>query len=323
MKKAILLIVMGGFFGGWVVAEDSLQVQPVTLAAEVPAPKAEKGTPLPVHTIEGYGGGAITPTAYLVNAGPKDELFGRPSIAGTYLWIGHGKNLETASITETLFGRLELGYGFNRFGIGDLRGAIQQNTGVDVGQNEVYLHNFNARFLAIEENSFNQEWLPAVTAGVQYKYNDGINSIDNKLGGALTNNFGLSDNQGVDVTLTASKTFGNVFGRPLIVSAGLRNSSAAWIGYLGFGDERSTTFEGNVIYVPFDWLALGYEYRQKSNPFNTEVAGLVGGEDDLHAVSAIFIPNKNLTIALVYGYLGTVANSDGNHAYAVQVKWEF
>jgi hypothetical protein len=34
------------------------------------------------------------------------------------------------------------------------------------------------------------------------------------------------------------------------------------VGYLGFADKRTTTFEGNVIYVPLDWLALGYEFRQ-------------------------------------------------------------
>lgn len=290
-----------------------------SFAADV-APPA-KGPPLPVHTIEGYGGGAITPTAYLVNPGPKDSFFGLPATSLTYANIGHGKNVETAAVTETLFGRLELGYGLSRFGIGEVKQDIQDATGVDVGRDDVYLHNFNARYLAIEENSFGTNWVPAVTAGVHYKINDGIDSLDHRLGGAFSN-IGLESNQGVDLTLTASKTIPNVFGRPLILTGGLRNSDAAWLGYLGFGGERHTTFEGSAIYLPLDWLAVGYEFRQKVDPYET-IPGLVEEEDNLQAVSLIFIPNNHLNIALVYGAFGKVLNKDENQVLAVQLKWEF
>lgn len=288
--------------------------------AETPPAKPTKGPPLPVHTIEGYGGGAITPTAYLVNAGPKGTTFGLPAVSATGVYIGHGKNLGTLAITETLFGHVELGYGFSRFGIGNAKDAIKDATGVEV-RDDVYLHNFNVRFGVLDENAFGLSFLPAVTVGVHYKHNVGIKSIDRRLGGALTS-IGLDGSDAVDFTLTASKTFGDVFGHPLIVSAGLRNSQDAWLGYLGFSDERAFTFEANAIYIPTNWLAIAYEFRQKNNPYD-QIPGLVGDEDDMHAFSLIWIADEHLTVALVYGIFGEVLNTNENSAVALQLKWEF
>jgi hypothetical protein len=46
----------------------------------VPAAPQER-PPLPLHSIEGTGGILITPTAYLVNPGPKDSFFSNPGIS--------------------------------------------------------------------------------------------------------------------------------------------------------------------------------------------------------------------------------------------------
>lgn len=43
------------------------------LAATAAEPAPGDGPPLPVHTIEGGGGAAITPIAYLVNPGPANK----------------------------------------------------------------------------------------------------------------------------------------------------------------------------------------------------------------------------------------------------------
>ena len=37
----------------------------------------------------------------------------------------------------------------------------------------------------LKEGEFDQKWLPALTAGVHYKYNDGISEVNNEVGGAL------------------------------------------------------------------------------------------------------------------------------------------
>ena len=78
----------------------------------------EEPPPLPFHTIEGVGGGAITPMAYLVNPGDECHVFGKPAVALTYVGLGQ-KNLSVISVTETVFQRVELGYAADRLGLGD------------------------------------------------------------------------------------------------------------------------------------------------------------------------------------------------------------
>ncbi|HEX3000667.1 MAG TPA: hypothetical protein VHR86_10600, partial [Armatimonadota bacterium] len=52
-----------------------------SFAGSGPARAEDTTPPLPFHTIEGYGGGAITPMAYLVNAKPAQGVFGQPAFA--------------------------------------------------------------------------------------------------------------------------------------------------------------------------------------------------------------------------------------------------
>ena len=125
-------------------------------------PPAEKGPPLPFITIEGVGGGAITPMAYLVNPTPLEPgcSFGRPSVAMSFINAGR-KSLEAVGVTETLFERVEVGYSCERLGVGDLEAAILNNTTappVDIGTNDVWLQNFNARLLLVKEKEENENF---------------------------------------------------------------------------------------------------------------------------------------------------------------------
>ena len=296
----------------------ALAEQPATRAA-APQPAAEpsEGPPLPFHSVEGYGGACITPMAYLVNPGKKGEIFGLPAVSVTFLWAGH-KNVQSFVVTETLWQRLELGYAASRFDTGSLPQAVQKATGLEMAYDELVLHNWNARLLLIEENSFGIP-MPAIVAGVHVKYNDAVRAIDKSLGGALSG-LGFARSNGIDYTLTASKTV--PIGRPFIFTAGLRNSQAAQIGYLGFADHAATTFEGSVVCLVTDCLAVGYEFRQKENPYD-KIDGLVGDEDNWHAINVGYILAPHMTICAGYAQLGNLANSSGNGAWALQVKFEF
>lgn len=282
------------------------------------------GPPLPFHTIEGVGGGAITPMAYLVNPEPRcpGALLGKPAVALTYINMGQ-KNLDALTITETIGGRIELGYAANRIGLGTLPGDIQSATGIDIRRGDAWLHHFNARLLAVKENTcFGGLSMPAVTAGVHCKVNDGIRDIDRKLGGALSA-IGYQRENGVDFTLTATKTIPpEMLGLPVIVTAGVRASQGAQLGLLGFGDEYHATFEGNVAIMPRDWLVLAYEFRQKPDPYG-QIAGLIGNEDSWHAFDAALIVNEHTTIVAGYGIFGTCCNTEVNNAWWLQLKYEF
>lgn len=299
----------------WLDKADKTQVK------SEPAAAAAKGPPLPFHTIEGYGGGAITPMAYLVNPGPKGTVFGVPAAAFSNVMMG-SKNLQAFTVTETLLNRIELGYGLDRLGLGTLPADIERATGVDIDRNQVYLQNFNVRGLLVEENSFGLP-LPALTAGAHFKVNSGISDVNQKLGGALAN-IGYEKSNGVDFTLTASKTFVNkwTLNRPLIGSVGLRNSDAAQLGFLGFGGERTTTVEANVAYLPTDWLLVAYEFRQKANPYD-RIPGLVGDEDNWNAIDVSWIINSHATLVAGWGAFGNMANSEENGAWWLQFKYEF
>ncbi|MCK4624600.1 MAG: DUF3034 family protein [Phycisphaerae bacterium] len=298
-------------------ANEEKPVTKVDSTIEAPAAKAP---PLPFHTIEGYGGGAITPMAYLINPGPEGTKFGLPSASFTFCRLGT-KDLETFSITETLFRRFELGYAISRLGLGTLPDDVNKAIpGMDI-RDDVYLHSFNVRTLLIEENSFGLP-LPAITVGVHFKINDGIKSIDKELGGAFRA-IGFDRDHGVDYTLTASKMFPKLaLGRPVILTAGLRNSRAAQIGYLGFADHCTTTFEGSVCCLPTDQLVVAYEFRQKTNPYD-KINGLVEDEDNWHAISASWIVNEHLTITGVYGAFGNLVNASADCSWGIQLKWEF
>jgi hypothetical protein len=173
------------------VAEEfaELSLDDAAAAAAVDEPP-----PLPFHSIEGVGGGAITPMAYLVNPGDECHAFGKPAVAMSFVGLGE-KNLTAITVTETLFQRVELGYAANRLGLGDLPGEIHDFSegAINNSESDIWLHHFNVRALLVKENAGDLP-LPAITAGVHFKVNGTIRDIDEELGGALTG-IGLPEQQ--------------------------------------------------------------------------------------------------------------------------------
>ena len=212
------------------------------------------GPPLPLHSLEGTGGVFATQNAYLVNPAEDGKVFGLPSVGILHVYLGQGKALESFTITETLWNRIELGYAFNYVDFGDLPQDIERMTGVELGDQYAGLHNFNVRVALVRDGEFDMPWLPAVTAGVHYKYNDTVNDIDDDLMGGL-DAIGIEDNDGVDFTLYATKMI-TALPRPVVVSLGLRSTEAAHIGLLGFTRDRKLLGEGNVCCLLTDRLTF-------------------------------------------------------------------
>ena len=252
---------------GWSANADEPQTTNAPPVQPPPAAKSnEKGAPLPLHQIEGNGGIFSTLSAYIVNPPRNGEPIGRPAIGFGYISLGSDKNLEALTITESPFSRLELGYGWDRLGLGDLPGALAGALpGGYSGPDTVQLHNLNARFQLVKEGDFDQKWLPALTAGVHYKYNDGISEVNNHALNLLNAN-GISRQQGVDYTLYASKLFTQL-PRPVLLEAGGRATKAVWDGLGGFTDGYSFVFEGNAVVFVTDSLALAAEYKQQPRDY--------------------------------------------------------
>jgi hypothetical protein len=291
-----------------------------TNTAPAKATPAEKGPPLPLHQIEGNGGIFSTLSAYLVNPPRAGEPVGRPSVGFAYVNIGHGQNLQALTLTETPWKRLELGYGWDRLGLGDLPQAIQNATTVNINPKEVQLHNFNARLQLLKEGEFDQKWIPALTFGAHFKYNDGIRQIDNDLGGALTS-AGIAHDVGEDFTLYASKLFTQL-PRPVLVELGGRATTGVWNGLGGFTSRYDFLFEGNVVVFVTGNFALAAEYRQQPNEYKP-IGSLVQAEGDWWTLDAAYVVNNHLTLAAGYGHFGKVLNHEANGVWGVTTKWEF
>ena len=306
---------------GWNVNAD--QTQTSTPPVQPPAAKPdEKGPPLPLHQIEGNGGIFSTLSAYLVNPPRNGEPVGRPAIGFSYVDLGHGQDLEALTLTETPLSRLELGYGYNNFDLGNLPLDVYQKTGgtLNLTETSVELHNFNARLQILKEGEFDQKWIPALTFGVHYKYNATYNDINSELNGTLKA-IGVSQNNGVDFTLYASKLLTQL-PRPVLVELGGRATEGVWNGLLGFTDSYNFLFEGNVVVFVTDSLALAAEYKQQPTDY-TAIPGLIGNASDWWTIDAAYVVNKHLTFAVGYGHFGTVLNNDANSVLGITTKWEF
>jgi hypothetical protein len=294
-------------------------------SAESTSGPAEKPAPLPLHQIEGNGGIFSTLSAYLVNPPRNGELVGRPSVGFAYVDIGHGRNLEAFTITESPWKRLELGYAYDRLALADLGQDVERATGIRLRNNEVQLHNFNARLNLVKEGDFDQKWVPAVTFGTHYKYNDGIQQISDDLKPALgpggLQAQGIRGDSGTDFTLYASKML-TFLPRPVLLNVGGRATEGAHIGLLGFTSGYEFVAEANVAVFVTDRLALAAEYRQKPNNYKP-IGNLVAREDDWWTIDAAYVVNKHLTLAAGYGHFGQVLNHEANGVWGLTTKWEF
>ncbi len=228
------------------------------------------GPPLPLHSIEGVSGVHITSTAYLANPPEEGKVFGMPSMSISSIF-GREKNLQSIAVTENIMGRFELGYAYQRFGLGDWPDNVKSATGLRVGQH-LGLHNFNLRAMVVPEGGLDCSWMPAITLGTHFKWSEGQTRLDDDLGGLL-DTMGSDRSSGVEFTAIASKTIKDLLPRPIIISGGIRNGDAIHTGFFGFAGNRETTFEGSLLVLLTDRLIFAAEYRQKPDLMDQITAG--------------------------------------------------
>ena len=274
-----------------------------------------KPAPIPLIDIEGNGGILTTESAYIVNPPRNGEPVGRPAVNADYVYMGHSMDLVPVGITWSPYKMIELGYGWEHMSLGDLPSKLSVPT------RSVELHNANLRFQFIQENEWGQKWLPAITFGVHYKYNDGITQLNKEVGYALSTVAHVGNDNGTDFTLTASKLITNL-GRPVLIQAGGRETEAVWDGLGGFTNKYNLEFEGNVDVLVTDNLILGVEYKQMPRDYQP-IANLYTKEDDWYTAEAAYIINKNWTVAVAYLHLGNVLNHQANGTFGFTTKWEF
>jgi hypothetical protein len=278
--------------------------------------------PLPLQDVQGNSGILFTPTAYLANPPKEGDFFGLPSFAAAIGFM-HDKDFQSYGVTWNLGGRLELGYAFNRLGLGDFTDYIGA-AGLHV-DNHVKLHNFNVRYMVVQEGDFDTSWMPAITVGGHFKWFENYDQIEKQLNGTL-DSLGADNDFGTDLTVFASKTITDVLPNPMILTVGLRNTDAIQMGLLGFSGERETVVEGSIVYFLTEKLALAAEYKQKPNGMhNLDLGGreVIRAENDWWDILLAYIVNDHFTVAGGYVNYGNVLNSNESCGWALQLKYEF
>lgn len=222
---------------------------------------------VPFTTLQGAGGAAFNPLAYPAGQNREegaDSPWSHPQFGLWYVHLGDVDADWTAlGVAETLFGRLELSYGYELV--------------APVGEN-ITKQNVGAKWLLVPENAGGRAYVPAVAVGALWKTTDPVAEG--------------SEDRAFDFYAVATKLVTQL-PRPVLLSAGLLSTKEQVTGVFGYNEDRDTTFFGNADILPFSFLAVGVEYKQGASYDSFNNANCW----DAHV--AWFV-NKNLTLIGAY-----------------------
>ncbi|MDC9498719.1 MULTISPECIES: DUF3034 family protein [unclassified Pseudoalteromonas] len=239
--------------------------------------------------IEGSGGGGIVPWAQLAGYASEDEF----SVNGFCSRADvTDYTLDVCGAQVNLFNRVELSYAQQRFDVPALDTEIEQSiTGAKI---------------RLYGDIVYSDW-PQLSVGIQHK------SLDD---GAVATLVGAQDTSGTDYYLAASKLhLGAVGGLNWFWNVTTRYSEANQLGLLGYGganDDAKILFEGSTAVFLSRSVAVGIEYRQKSNNLNL-------GEQDWKDLFVAWMPNKHVSVTAAYLDLGSIAGASDQTGWYLSV----
>lgn len=251
--------------------------------------------------VEGTAGGGLVPWAVLSGYGTVDET----GATAFYTRVGlPDYRLDGWGAAFTWHNALELTVARNRFDLGTLVKALGM-PGAALRQNVL-----GAKPRLFGDVIYGD--LPQVSLGVQRK-------ID--LDFDVPRLVGAQHASGTDLTLSATRVvLAGAAGYNLLLNVTARYSNANQFGLIGFGGDRGGHHllgEGSVAVLFNPRLALGAEYRQKSN--NLAFAR----EDDAHNVFVAWFPSKHVSLVAAFASLGSIAGLRGQQGWYVSLQAAF
>lgn len=231
----------------------------------------------PFVNLEGVGGIALNPLAYLADSDGENshfkiadiEVVGKPRFGFWYIRLSNVKaDWTSVGVADTFFKRLEVSYGYE---------AVNQKAFAVKEKNNV-----GTKLLILPENSFGLKFIPAISVGGIFKH---------------TSEVGIGvKTRGQDVYGVATKLI-TLLPRPVLLSAGAVYTNGQTTGVFGYNKDRKTVGFGNVdVILPWN-LVVGFEYKQGPRYPNWKDANYW----DAHFV---WMPTKNLTFFAAYVYAG-------------------
>lgn len=257
----------------------------------------------PFNNLEGVGGVAFNPLAYLADSGKEfikigdTNVLAKPRFGAWYVNLPDAKiDWTTFGVASTLFKRVEVSYGYEIIAWED--------------HPTFHKNNIGAKLLLLNENSFNTKFVPAISIGTIYK------TTGNKdLRKAGLNNLRSSGQDGYAV---ATKTI-NLLPVPVILSGGVLSTQEYVTGVLGFSNKRKFTGFANIDLVLPHGVVVGYEFKQGARFSTVQNANYW----DAHLA---WMPNKNLTLIAAYtatgDYTGSTRQGLGN-GFVLSAQYAF
>ena len=253
-----------------------------------------------VSAVDGASGGGISNWATIAGRqetrGVGVQAHVTAVLLPDFFYQSHGVALGIAD-------RIELSYARQNFDTQDVGAALGIGQGYMLNQDV-----FGAKVRLFGDVVYGNTMVPQVAVGAQYK-----RSLD----GAVASAVGAAHDEGVDVTLSATKLF---LSHSVLVNTTARLTKANQNGLLGFGsvsdDSYAVQFEGAVAYQFSRRFVLGTEFRTKSDNL-----GL--GEGDWFDVFAAYAPSDNLTVTAAYADLGSIATFTGQRGAFLQAQIAF
>jgi hypothetical protein len=243
-------------------------------------------------SVEGAGGGGITPWALITGYGSSDSWGANTYVTGIGL---HDFDFTAVGVGVGIRDRVELS--FSRQMLEATDGALN---GISVSQDVI-----GAKLRILGDAVYAQDsWAPQLAIGVLAKRNRGIE--DGARIGApdlvSVTQLGASDEDDVDYYISATKLW---LAQGLFVNATIRYTRANQFGLLGFGGDRNddaeVQAEGTLAYLVRRKIAVGVEYRTRGRNLSV---------DEESAAWDAFIawtPNRHISIVAAYANLGSIA----------------
>jgi Protein of unknown function (DUF3034) len=256
-----------------------------------------------VSTIEGAGGGGLAPWALIGGYGTRNEFGASAFVTG----------VDTRDFTLASYGgainfrnRVELSIARQNFNLRSVGNVLALGNRYTISQTIL-----GAKVRVIGDAVLEQDSiLPQIAVGAQYKINDDKTVV----GGAL----GLK-RKGVDFYVSATKI---ILSQSLLLNATGRLTKANQFGILGFGglggqDQKyNPQFEASAAYLLTRKLAVGGEFRTKSNRLEGALGGTTFREENAWDAFVAFAPTRNVSVTLAYADLGQIALRQQRGAYA-------
>lgn len=298
-----------------------------------------------VATLDGSGGGGITPWATISGYATRDGVNG-----GLHYTWANLPSLQVSSYGPTigLFDRVELSYNYSHLSLQALAGQLAVLTNAQVAGQPVFpdtglpawnptlpLENYGAKVRLFGDAVYTSDsWIPQVAVGGIYTRNKNPE---------LLKTLSAAKDQDWEAYVAATKIF---FPLSTLVNVAARYTAANQRGFTGFGGcntdrsecqaDKEVRFEASIAYLLAKNTAIGGEYQQHGG--NLDGKGLVANGNDLSTnvpdlkqreesdwfdLFFAYAPNKNISFVLAYAILGNIAVSPEQNGFYLSTHATF